>query len=47
MLSSYTGRALKNELVDILKKIFIAAEAEARKIAISELFPKLLQFLDL
>ena len=46
ILGSYSGRAIKNELVDILKKIFNDIEVEARKIGISDIFRRLLQVFD-
>jgi hypothetical protein len=46
ILAGYSGKALKNELVDILKRVFTDAEIEVKKIGISELFPKLIQTLD-
>ena len=47
ILGNYSGRSIKNEFVDILKKIFNDIEVEARKIGISDIFPRLLQVFDL
>lgn len=47
VLAKYQGRTVKGELVDILKRVAGDSEAEARKVWVSELFPRLLQNLEL
>ena len=42
LLSKYSGRTLKSELIDIIKRIISDSEAEAKKVFLSEIFPKLL-----
>ena len=47
ILAGIAGKALKNELVDILKRVFTNTEVEARKIGILEIFPRLLEAMEL
>ena len=42
----HIGRSIKGEMIDIIKKIINSSEAEAKKIWINEIFPKLLENLD-
>ncbi len=43
----HTGRTIKGEMVDILKRVINDTEVEVRKVWISEFFPRLLRSLDL
>lgn len=42
----HIGRSIKGEMIDIIKKIINSSEAQAKKIWINEIFPKLLENLD-
>lgn len=41
------GRTVKGEMVDILKRVLADSEIEAKKVWLTEIFPRLLQNLDL
>jgi diphthamide synthase subunit DPH2 len=43
----YLGRSIKGEMIDIIKRIITGSEAEAKKIWVNEIFPKLLENLDI
>lgn len=47
VLAKYQGRTVKGEMVDILKRVLADSEIEARKVWVSEIFPHLLQNLEL
>jgi hypothetical protein len=47
VLAKYQGRTVKGEMVDILKRVLADSEIEARKVWVSEIFPRLLQNLEL
>lgn len=47
IIVKYLGRSIKGEMIDIIKKIITSSEAEAKKIWIQEIFPKLLVNLDI
>lgn len=47
IIVKYMGRSIKGEMIDIIKKIITSPEAEAKKIWINEIFPKLLENLDI
>ena len=47
MLAIYLGRTLKGEMIDIVKRILLENEVEVRKVWVSEIFPRLLQNLEL
>jgi hypothetical protein len=42
ILSKYYGKTIKGEMLDIIKRIIGDSEIEAKKVWISEIFPKLL-----
>lgn len=47
ILAKYRERSLKGELMDIIKRIIADSEAEAKKVFLQEIFPKLLRNLRL
>ena len=47
IIVKFQDRAIKGLMIDILKKIITSSEAEARKIWVNEIFPKLLQNLNI
>lgn len=47
ILAKYTRRNIKGEMVDILKRILADSEIEAKKVWLSEIFPRLLQNMNL
>ena len=47
MLAVYLGRTLKGEMIDIVKRLLLENEVEVKKVWMSEIFPKLLQNLEL
>ena len=47
VLARYTNRMVKGDMIDILKRVLGHNEIEARKVWVSEIFPRLLNNLDL
>jgi hypothetical protein len=47
LLAPYSNRALRAELVDVLKRLAGEGEVEARKVWLTEIFPRLLLHLEL
>lgn len=43
----YTGRVIRGEMIDIVKRIISDSEVEAKKVWVNEIFPKLLENLKL
>lgn len=47
MLAIYLGRTIKGEMIDIVKRILLDNEVEVKKVWVSEIFPRLLNNLEL